>query len=45
MSEIAISNSLSPHFLSSHSDIDQKGKAKRIELIENAIEQSSKFTG
>jgi len=26
-------------------ELDDKGKPKRIELIENAIEQSSKFTG
>jgi putative endonuclease len=26
-------------------ELDDKGKTKRIELIENAIEQSSKFTG
>jgi len=26
-------------------ELDEKGKPKRIELIENAIEQSSKFTG
>jgi len=25
-------------------ELDEKGKAKRIELIENAVEQSSKFT-
>jgi len=26
-------------------ELDEKGKAKRIELIENAIEQDPKFTG